>query len=92
MSDPRDDDTLEIVASTTCPHCVIMAMMRALVDDRSITPTEAARYAFSALAGTLAMVEPAQRTALIAVMILALPGSVDENIGQQAGAAGETQH
>ncbi len=79
MSEPKDDDGyLDVrVTESSCPHCIIVEMMRALIEDRTLTAKEAADYAYSALVEVVALLPPHGRLVFTASMQIALPEAVE---------------
>lgn len=75
MSGP-DDDQLEVVADSSCPHCVILQMSRVLIRDGAYSTTDMARYTYQALTDPLLAIEPNLRDALMRQMIASLPAAV----------------
>lgn len=100
MSEPKDDDGhLDVVLTeSSCPHCVIVEMMRSLIEDRTLTAKEAADYAYSALVDVVAMLPPHGRLVFTASAQIALPGAVERAAAtnrppqEPAAPAGCTKH
>lgn len=99
MSEPKDDDHPDVVLTeSTCPHCVIVEMMRSLIEDRTLTAKEAADYAYSALVDVVAMLPPHGRLVFTASAQIALPGAVERAAAtnrppqEPAAPAGCTKH
>ena len=100
MSEPKDDDGhLDVLLTeSTCPHCVIVEMMRALIEDRTLTAKEAADYAYSALVDAVAMLPPHGRLVFTASIQIAMPEAVERAAAasrppqERAAPAGCTKH